>query len=240
MQPPTLHYHHHLPILIVDGLGDGLKAIPCYPGSVSQLCYVLDTVVGTKKDASTSSMRFTGTLQTVSRVLRVPTYSGCSRKNLVTIELSVNSAAVTSNTSQVAKLRLQKYWLEMPGVQRSSSKKSFYQPPGFNDQKRESVDLELCIARGWARRCCPGSMEHTCPPYPSHSLQGSSAGLFSHCNGICIAFNRPLSWTNRTSRGSCFVSFGRRGDWKSWPVRPAGFFLFFRLGRLSSRPGMLA
>ena len=60
-----------------------------------------------RKAASTSPVINAGTLHTVTRTLRVPMYSGCSRKNLVVMVVDAAFAACSldgSRTSQVAKL----------------------------------------------------------------------------------------------------------------------------------------
>ena len=70
------------------------------------------------KEATTSLGKLAGTLHTVTRIL-VPMYSGWSLKNLVVTPLSASLAAcsfICSSTSQVAKLRQQKYCPWMPAV----------------------------------------------------------------------------------------------------------------------------
>ena len=65
-----------------------------------------------RKAASTSPVINTGTLHIVTRTPRVPMYSGCSRRNLVVVVADAVFSAcslVGSRTSQVEKLRLQKY-----------------------------------------------------------------------------------------------------------------------------------
>ena len=72
-----------------------------------------------------------GTLHTVTRSLRVPLYSSCSLKFLVTISLAAALAAcssVGSRTSNVAKLLRQKYWHGMPAFLNSSTKVSLFSP----------------------------------------------------------------------------------------------------------------
>ena len=72
-----------------------------------------------------------GTLQTVTRSLRVPLYSGCSLKCLVMMSYSAVLAACFSvgrRTSHVAKLLRQKYWHGMPAFLNSSSKTSLVSP----------------------------------------------------------------------------------------------------------------
>ena len=67
----------------------------------------------------------------VTRILRVPRYSGCSRKNFVMILLEATLAAWSlegSRTSHVAKLLLQKYWHGTPAFRNRSSNLSFLSP----------------------------------------------------------------------------------------------------------------
>ena len=67
----------------------------------------------------------------VTRILRVPRYSGCSRKNFVIILDEATLAAWSldgSRTSHVAKLLLQKYWHGTPAFLRRSSNPSFFRP----------------------------------------------------------------------------------------------------------------
>ena len=80
--------------------------------------------------ASSSPVIVAGTLQTVTRPLRVPTYSGCSRKNFVIVDDAALAACswVGSRTSHVGKLRLQKYRHGMPAFRRRSSNDSFFSP----------------------------------------------------------------------------------------------------------------
>ena len=76
-------------------------------------------------------MMMAGTLQTVTRSLRVPLYSGCSLKCFVMMSDSAVLAACFSvgrRTSHVAKLLRQKYWLGMPAFLNSSSKTSLVSP----------------------------------------------------------------------------------------------------------------
>ena len=81
--------------------------------------------------ASTSPVIVAGTLHTVTRTLRVPMNSSCSRKNLVVIVVVaafVACSLVGSRTSQVAKFCLQKYWHGTPAFRRRSSNASFFSP----------------------------------------------------------------------------------------------------------------
>ena len=67
----------------------------------------------------------------VTRILRVPRYSGCSRKNFVVILFEATLAAWSlegSRTSHVAKLLLQKYWHGTPALRNRSSNPSFLSP----------------------------------------------------------------------------------------------------------------
>ena len=75
-----------------------------------------------------------GTLHTVTRILRVLIYSGCSRKNLVLILLAAILATcpfVGIGTSHVAKVLRQKYWQGTPDVRRRLSKHSLFKPTNF-------------------------------------------------------------------------------------------------------------
>ena len=76
-------------------------------------------------------MRLAGTLHTVTRILRVPIYSGRSRNNLDVVQLATSFEACSflgSRTSHVAKLLLQKYSTGMPAVCRNFLKTSFVKP----------------------------------------------------------------------------------------------------------------
>ena len=76
-------------------------------------------------------MMMAGTLQTVTRSLLVPLYSGCSLKCLVMMSDSAVLAACFSvgrRTSHVAKLLRQKYWHGMPAFLNSFSKTSLVSP----------------------------------------------------------------------------------------------------------------
>ena len=103
--PPALYHHHHLSFLAEYGIWDGLEAIasktnPDYivtmscPGSRLQLGTILKNV------------RNVRIIQTVTRTLLVPMYSGWSQKNFVMILLPAIFAAcstVGSKTSHATK-----------------------------------------------------------------------------------------------------------------------------------------
>ena len=91
------------------------------------------------------SGRSVGILETVTRILLVPMYFGWSLKNFV-MQPPASGAACSSfgsNTSNVAKLRLLKYWHMMPEVRRSSSNVP-RQSPGFevSDDQRYVPGLQ--------------------------------------------------------------------------------------------------
>ena len=96
-----------------------------------------------------------GTLQIVTRSLRVPLYSGCSLKCLVIISDSAVLAAcfsVGSRISHVAKLLRQKYWHGMPAFLNSFSKTSLVSPTSLffkvgNDQREDSWGDFFCDFR---------------------------------------------------------------------------------------------
>ena len=88
--------------------------------------------------ASTSPVINAGTLLTVTRILRVPKYSGWSRKSFIFMLLEVTFAAWSlegSRTSHVAKLFLQKYWYGTPAFRSKSSNPSFFSPTSRLDFK---------------------------------------------------------------------------------------------------------
>ena len=75
-------------------------------------------------------------MHTVTPILLVPMYSSWSRKNFVLMQFSASLATcsfVGSSTSQVAKLRRQKYNPGMLAVRISSSKLSFFNPANLLD-----------------------------------------------------------------------------------------------------------
>ena len=81
-----------------------------------------------RNEAKTLPVMNAGTLHTVTRILRVPMYSGCSGKNLVAMLFAATLAVRSSvgiRTSDVVKLLRQKYSQETPVVRHRSSKLSF-------------------------------------------------------------------------------------------------------------------
>ena len=131
---------------------------PCAnPAAALQLCYVLDAAVITKVGGLNISCEVRLDV-TLTRFLSIPKYSGCSWKNFVVMHLSANLSSFSfdgSSTSQVAKLRLQKYYPRMTAVRRKSSKVSL----SFANllvlmsmTTRERIQLPVLLRpQGWAR-----------------------------------------------------------------------------------------
>ena len=91
-------------------------------------------------------MMTAGTFDTVTRSLRVPLYSGCSLKCLVTMLFAAAFAACSSvgnRTSHVAKLLRQKYWHGMPAFLTSSSKMSLLSPTSFFVLRSETTSERI-------------------------------------------------------------------------------------------------
>ena len=133
--------------------------------------------------ASTSPVINAGTLQTVTRILRVPKYSGWSRKNFVFMLLEATFAAWSlegSRTSHVAKLFLQKYWHGTPAFRSKSSNPSFFSPTSRLDFKSVTTSETILVSIFWrisgmGKISLPLNSQHICPPGPFHNLLDSSA-----------------------------------------------------------------
>ena len=153
----AFHDHHHLPHPANNYLRDGLEALPSqtkpeHVVPVGRPAADLNRLISTtrqkalRKATSTSPVINTGMLQILTLILRVPRYSGCSRKNFVMVLLDATFSACSaeeSKTSYVAKLPLQKYWHGTSAFRRRSTKLSFFKPTSrlvfMSDTTKETI-----------------------------------------------------------------------------------------------------
>ena len=117
LQQLSALYYHHLPILEVQSVRDGLEGFPIQaqtervvimgcPSSGTKLHHLLYSAKGAQVGGHHFSWEINRDIHTVTRIFLVPMYSGWSRKKLM--QLSASLAAcffVGSSASQVAKLR---------------------------------------------------------------------------------------------------------------------------------------
>ena len=167
-----------------------------------------------------------GTLDTVTRSLRVPLYYGCNLKCFVTILFAPAFAAcssVGSRTSHVAKILRQKYWHGMPAFLNSSSKVSLFSPTSLFVFRSEMTS-ERILGVNFSTISGMGSISFKVLCVLAHPVS------FKVVRSSLLALPRFGTLLSRLYRAVLVVNgfLCLSGDWKRRPICPYKAFLCCR------------